>query len=56
MVWYRMVWSSISQYIIVIYIYICKVGKIGKCYYDTLLARFGMGEGERANTSAGSRA
>ena len=33
-----------------------KPGHSAQYYYDMLLARFGMGDGERANTSAGSRA
>ena len=33
-----------------------KSGCLAQHYYDMLLARLGMGEGERANTSAGSRA
>ena len=33
-----------------------KVGHLAHYYYDMLLARLGIGEGERANTSAGSRA
>ena len=31
-------------------------GRAAQYYYDMLLARLGMGEGERADTSAGSRA
>ena len=31
-------------------------GHVAQCYHDMLLARLVMGEGERANTSAGSRA
>ena len=33
-----------------------KSGHSAQYYYRMLLARLGMGEGERANTSAGSRA
>ena len=33
-----------------------KSGHSSQYYYDMLLARSGMGEGEKANTSVGSRA
>ena len=33
-----------------------KLGHLAQYYYDMLLARLGMGEGKRANTSAASRA